>query len=200
MSITDKPYRVRNCSRHEDPDNSGQCIHCGGITYPDAEDWATQPEICIGDRPTTTNDEQGYYSKGIDPDGIIASAIKRKEAEDPRLQKGEQFFQIHTPAERAPMLSEEKIGPSGLTAKRIAELIKETGLKEEPLFTDREIVRRVVESLITKGVLRVVTKVTATSVNDHPLWKQGWECDGCGCAFEYLNNFCPGCGSEIVKP
>ena len=35
---------------------------------------------------STTNDEQGYYSKGIDPDGIIPAAIKRKEAEDPRLR------------------------------------------------------------------------------------------------------------------
>ena len=161
MSTTnDKPYRVRNCSRHEDPDNSGQCIHCGGITYPDAEDWATQPEICIGDRPTTTNDEQAKYG-----------------------------------TERAPMLSVEKIGPSGLTAKRIAELIKETGLKEEPLFTDREIVRRVVESLITKGVLRVVKKVTFANGTCEECWTPEQVISDCE-----LDKFCPGCGSEIVKP
>ena len=90
----------------------------------------------------------------------------------------------------------EKIGPSGLTAKRISELIKETGLKEEPLFTDREIVRRAVESLITKGVLRVAKKVVLIP---------GW--DGalsCPCGYPHFEgrdeNFCPGCGSEIVKP
>ena len=145
---------------------------------------------------STTNDEQGYYSKGIDPDGIIPAAIKRKEAEDPRLRKGEEYFPIDTPAERAPMLSDEKIGPSGLTARRIAELIKETGLKEEPLFTDREIVRRVVESLITKGVLRVAKKVELVP---------GW--DGalsCPCGYPHFEgrdeNFCPGCGSQIIRP
>ena len=144
---------------------------------------------------STTNDEQGYYSKGIDPDGIIPAAIKRKEAEDPRLRKGEEYFPIDTPAERAPMLSDEKIGPSGLTARRIAELIKETGLKEEPLFTDREIVRRVVESLITKGVLRVVKK--AHGMRRFPC--DHTRCEHCERVIKYDNEFC-GCGAEIVKP
>ena len=145
---------------------------------------------------STTNDEQGYYSKGIDPDGIIPAAIKRKEAEDPRLRKGEEYFPIDTPAERAPMLSDEKIGPSGLTARRIAELIKETGLKEEPLFTDREIVRRVVESLITKGVLRVVKKVNEVWAGNG-CYKG---CSDCGHHHPMKANFCPGCGAAIVKP
>lgn len=40
--------------RHEDPDNSGLCIHCAGIMDPDTDDWATSPERCIGPRPTST--------------------------------------------------------------------------------------------------------------------------------------------------
>ena len=36
--------------RHEDPDNSGLCIKCGGIMYPDVDDWEETPERCIGER------------------------------------------------------------------------------------------------------------------------------------------------------
>jgi hypothetical protein len=54
-----------------------------------------------------------------------------------------------------PTLSKEKIGPSGLSSKRITELIQATGLKHNPLFSTREMVRRVIDGLITSGELRV---------------------------------------------
>lgn len=53
----------------------------------------------------------------------------------------------------------EKIGPSGLSAAQIHKLIQETGLKPRPIFTDREVVRRVIDSLVEQGKLRVVEEV-----------------------------------------
>jgi len=44
--------------------------------------------------------------------------------------------------------TQENTGLSGLTAKRIGELIIATGMNDQPLFSDREIVRRVIENLI----------------------------------------------------
>lgn len=40
---------VKDCPGHSDPDRSGLCIHCGGITDPDADDWNGSPDRCIGE-------------------------------------------------------------------------------------------------------------------------------------------------------
>ena len=137
---------------------------------------------------STTNDEQGYYSKGIDPDGIIPAAIKRKEAEDPRLRKGEQFFTMNTQAERAPMLSDDEV-----------DLYEDGYINyEDEGALDRGAARCIrdhYESLITKGVLRVVKK--AHGVRRFPC--DHTRCEHCERVIKYDNEFC-GCGVEIVKP
>lgn len=96
----------------------------------------------------------------------------------------------------------EKVGPSGLTAKRIEELIIATGLNDHPLFSHREMVRRVIDGLITSGELRVVQKAEF-NYKEHDL---AATCSECGYANTgYDNdahedwNYCPKCGTEIVK-
>jgi len=101
------------------------------------------------------------------------------------------------------MMAREKIGPSGLTSRQIGELIRETGLKDEPLFSHREMVRRVIESLITKGVLRVVKKVIFSIV---PGGGRYLTCSGCKVRIQEslwdelpVQDCCPGCGNEIQR-
>lgn len=153
-----------------------------------------KPELTM----STTNDEQGYYSKGIDPDGIIPAAIKRKEAEDPRLRKGEQFFTMNTPAERAPMLS-EKDWPNMIYAQA-----SEHGLRPGELSAHdgMEIACDYYESLITKGVLRVAKKVDLIEDDEPDI--DGKMCPDCRWKMDMFEvveaKFCPGCGAEIVKP
>ncbi len=95
------------------------------------------------------------------------------------------------PTERAPV---EAIGPSGLNAKRIEELIIATGVNDAPLFSHREMVRRVIDGLITSGELRVNKKVRFAN----------GACEECGIVEQVmvdcvLSNNCPGCGAQIVK-
>lgn len=46
-----KKPSVKDCPGHSDPDNTGMCVHCGGYTDPDVDDWRDDPERCIGDQP-----------------------------------------------------------------------------------------------------------------------------------------------------
>jgi hypothetical protein len=125
---------------------------------------------------STTNDEQGYYSKGIDPDGIIAAEIKRRQGEERVLDAAQD--------QRAPMLSDERL-LQGSDPFPVGEEWHDGAMW----------VRNYYESLIQKGVLRVVGKVELV---------QGW--DGalsCPCGYPHFEgrdeNFCPKCGSEITK-
>lgn len=88
----------------------------------------------------------------------------------------------------------EKIGPSGLSAAQIHKLIQETGLKSRPLFTDREVVRRVIDSLVEQGKLRVVDEVEVDPQSRHCTKENCPETN-----VPYSANFCPGCGSKILR-
>lgn len=95
----------------------------------------------------------------------------------------------------------ELIGPSGLTAKRLQELCEATGMAGTVLFSHREMVRRVIDGLITSGELMVSKTVNVADLHDASYTElTGFMQDcKCGATLAPPMNFCPGCGSKIVE-
>lgn len=90
----------------------------------------------------------------------------------------------------------EMVGPSGLTQKRLSQLIRiAVSQVEEPLFSQRLMAVRVIERLISKGELMVVRTVRP----DRSMSDVG-PCPDCGKTLICPeDDFCPGCGAKIIK-